>query len=127
MVIMKFHNGAAARQVLERFCDLARRVKVEELNTKQQRSSAGTAYPGRPAIHITKREKHKMKARPFKDYKYKEQANVVKTRVNWIVGAVNAHTRKGRIEEQVGVRDYPGKVIRQLEMVIRKLRESKGK
>ncbi len=47
-------------------------------------------------------------------------------RVNWIVAAVEAHTRKGREEGKVDVDEYPGKVIQQLKRVIRELRPNSG-
>lgn len=63
-----------------------------------------------------------MKDPVFENYSYGQQANSLKMRVNWIVGAVDAHMRKGRKERKDRVREYPGKVIRQLELVIGKLR-----
>lgn len=63
-----------------------------------------------------------MKREPeFERYTYQQQANSLKMIVNWIVPAVTAHMRKGRSEEKSGVPQYPSKVIRQLELVIRKL------
>ena len=63
-----------------------------------------------------------MKDPVFENYSYGQQANSLKMRVNWIVSAVDAHMRKGRAMGKDGVQDYPDKVIRQLELVIRKLR-----
>ena len=63
-----------------------------------------------------------MKDPVFENYSYAEQANSLKMRVNWLVGAVEAHMRKGREGGKDGVQDYPEKVIRQLELTIRKLR-----
>ena len=63
-----------------------------------------------------------MKDPVFENYSYAQQANSLTMRVNWIVDAVDAHMRKGRDEDKDGVQDYPDKVIRQLELVIRKLR-----
>ena len=61
-----------------------------------------------------------MKDPVFENYTYSQQASSLKMRVNWIVRAVDAHTRKGAGKK--GVREYPGKVIQQLELVIAKLR-----
>jgi hypothetical protein len=61
-----------------------------------------------------------MKDPVFENYCYAQQANSLKMRVNWIVGAVDAHMKKGADKE--GVQEYPGKVIQQLKLVIGKLR-----
>jgi hypothetical protein len=63
-----------------------------------------------------------MKDPVFENYSYGQQANSLKMRVNWIVSAVDAHMRKGREQGKGSVQAYPSKVIRQLELVIRKLR-----
>jgi len=63
-----------------------------------------------------------MKDPVFENYSYGQQANSLKMRVNWVVSAVDAHTRKGRKESKTGVQEYPEKVIRQLELIIGKLR-----
>ena len=57
----------------------------------------------------------------FENYSYSQQANSLKMTVNWIDSAVRAHMRKGRQQNKKDVARYPGKVIRQLELVIRKL------
>ena len=62
-----------------------------------------------------------MKDPVFENYTYSQQASSLKMRVNWIVAAVEAHTRKGREEGKVDVDEYPGKVIEQLHLVIGKL------
>jgi hypothetical protein len=65
-----------------------------------------------------------MKREPeFERYTYLQQANSVKMVVNWIVPAVAAHMRRGRLERKDGVSEYRDKVIRQLELVIAKLRQ----
>jgi hypothetical protein len=65
-----------------------------------------------------------MKREPeFERYTYQQQANSVKMVVNWVVPAVSAHMRKGRLERTDSVSEYPDKVIRQLELVIGKLRQ----
>ena len=63
-----------------------------------------------------------MKDPVFENYDYEQQANSLKMRVNWIVAAVEAHVTKGREEGKDGVEEYREKVVRQLELVIRKLR-----
>jgi hypothetical protein len=62
-----------------------------------------------------------MKDPVFERYSYGQQANSLKMRVNWIVPAVAAHMRKGRQQRKNEVGQYPRKVIRQLELVIKKL------
>jgi hypothetical protein len=64
-----------------------------------------------------------MKDPVFENLTYSEQANSLKMRVNWLVPAVAAHMRKGRNERKNAVPKYPDKVIRQLELVIGKLRK----
>lgn len=56
----------------------------------------------------------------FENYRYAQQADSLKMRVNWIVGAMDARMKKGADKE--GVQEYPGKVIQQLELAIGKLR-----
>ena len=63
-----------------------------------------------------------MKDPVFANYSYGQQANSLKMRVNWIIAAVDAHMQKGRDEGKDGVQEYPDKVIRQLELIIQKLR-----
>jgi hypothetical protein len=63
-----------------------------------------------------------MKDPVFERYDYKQQANSLKMRINWIVPAVSAHVRKGKNQRKAGVSAYSRKVIRQLELIIRKLR-----
>jgi len=67
-----------------------------------------------------------MKDPVFERYDYGEQARSLNMRVNWIVGAVDAHMRKGRQEQKDGVDEYPAKVIRHLEQIISKLRTRVG-
>ncbi len=67
-----------------------------------------------------------MKDPVFKNYTYSQQASRLNRRVEWIVGAVEAHTRRGREEGKVDVDEYPGKVIQQLKRVIRELRPNSG-
>jgi hypothetical protein len=57
----------------------------------------------------------------FENYSYSQQANSLKMTLNWIESAVRAHMRKGRQQNKKDVSRYPAKVIRQLELVIRKL------
>ena len=57
----------------------------------------------------------------FENYSYLQQANSLKMVINWIDPAVRAHMRKGRQQNKADVAKYPQKVIRQLELVIRKL------
>ncbi len=57
----------------------------------------------------------------FERYSYAQQANSLKMIINWIVPAVAAHMRKGRLQGKGGVSDYPRKVIGQLHLVISKL------
>jgi hypothetical protein len=66
-------------------------------------------------------ECRRMKDPVFERYDYKQQANSLKMRINWIVPAVSAHMRKGRLQRKAGVSAYPQKVIRQLRLIITKL------
>jgi hypothetical protein len=63
-----------------------------------------------------------MKDPVFENLTYGQQANSLKMRVNWIVSGVNAHMRKGKQQRKTDVSRYPAKVVRQLELVIGKLR-----
>jgi hypothetical protein len=57
----------------------------------------------------------------FENYSYSQQADSLKMTINWIEPAVRAHMRKGGQQRKTEVEKYPRKVIRQLELVIRKL------
>jgi len=61
----------------------------------------------------------------FENYDYQQQANSLKMTINSIVPAVSAHMRKGRQEQKEAVAEYPAKVRRQLELIIRKLEQIK--
>jgi hypothetical protein len=52
----------------------------------------------------------------FHLYDHAQQANSLKMVVNLLVAAVNAHVVKGRAEGKADVEEYPGKVIRQMEL-----------
>jgi len=64
-----------------------------------------------------------MKRHPeFKDNDYSQQANSLKMTINWIPRAVRHHVVLGRQQRKKGVTEYPAKVIRQLELIIERLR-----
>ncbi len=57
----------------------------------------------------------------FEHYSYAQQANSLKMTINWIVPAVVAHMRKGRLQGKADVSSYPRKVSSQLKLIISKL------
>jgi hypothetical protein len=63
----------------------------------------------------------KRKYDDFEKYTYKEQANSLKARINWIEDGVIAHVRKGKNEHKREASAYPRKVIRHLHTLIRRL------
>jgi hypothetical protein len=63
----------------------------------------------------------KRKYDDFDKYTYKEQANSLKARINWIEQGVAAHVKKGKKEHKRAASAYPRKVIRHLHTLIRRL------
>ena len=59
----------------------------------------------------------------FADNDYKQQANSIKMTINWIVPAVKAHVREGKLQGKEDVDDYAAKVISQLELIVNKLKQ----